>query len=140
MSLIEKLPSVVRLKAENAELRRELNAARAELETARRRQRPARLVVDGNPDYVYEEMISGTESHPVMKGVVGLLNARIVEMSDTATERPSLPMSLAGGVTRGYSEEERLYDAGGCALLADFLARIQEAAKPKDPEESTAAT
>lgn len=139
MSFIEKLPAVKRLRAANEALRRELEITRDELQRARKPRRPARLIVDGPSQQMLEEMLAGTESHPVTKAVIGLLNARVAEMSDAATERPSPTVPAGGGIMRGYSEEERLYDAGGCAQLADFLARIQEAAKPKEQEEEVPA-
>jgi hypothetical protein len=106
----------------------------------RTRRHPARLFEGEFSEQALEEMLIGTESHPIMKAVVGLLNIKVAEMGDAATERPALAIPTSGGMVRGYSEEERLYDAGGCAQAAEFLGRLQQLAKPKDAGESAAAS
>lgn len=112
-----------------------------EAERAKHQIRPARIVVQaGLSEDAIASMLNGTETLPVNRAITGLLTAKIIELSDTATDRPRPTIQLADQVVQGYTTEERLHDAGGASHLADMLARIQELSKPKELEKIEAAT
>lgn len=117
----------------------EVNALKGEiqLERAKRERRwgarPARMIVDkAMTEQAIEELLAGTETSGLMKAVQALITARVVELGDQATDRPrNTIVHRDGSVLAGYSQDERMHDAGGAANLAEMLARLQELAKPK---------
>lgn len=126
--LLNQLPLVKRLREQLLQTR---EAFRRELE--KNMKRPARLTVIGlMSDLAIEENLAGTETNSVMRSVCAIINAKIVELSDLATDRPRQNMDRPEGSVEGYSMDERLHDAGGAAHLADLLAKLQELSKPKE--------
>jgi hypothetical protein len=134
-NLIQKHPAVRRLQASHDELKKNLHATRHQLhlEMQRNAPRPARMIVEGGMSRAeLEEVLAGTESNPVTKALRAILNERIVELSDKCTDPPRERAETSGGTIPGYTAEERLYDAGRCAAVAELLEMLQDLSKPKD--------
>lgn len=82
----------------------------------KRKPKHARLQVEG---LMAEETalgkLAGTCHSDPVQAIEALLNHRIVQLSDTATNHP-------GSAT----PDERLFDSGGVHYLAEFLATLQD--------------
>lgn len=140
--LAMKLPAVRRLKASLEEKTKDLYATRQQLahHLMESKPRPARMVVEsGMSEESIGETLAGTQASPTMKAVCAIINARIVDLADTATDRPREPMQLTDRFVPGYSSDERLHDSGGVFHLADLLAQLQDLSKARDQNTSTRA-
>ena len=135
--LIESHPTVRQLRQNLDASNRTAWALKRELEEAQDRiakleRKPARIsMVPDMTEIAIEESLVGTENHPAVKAICTLLAVRIVELSDTATDRPRTQIQIGDQHVAGYSAEERMHDAGGCAHLAEFLGKLQVLTKPK---------
>lgn len=130
-----KLPAVKRLSASLDETRSNLYATREllRLEMEKNVTTPARLVVDGGmAAEAISEALAGTLKTPIMAAVLAVVNQKVVELCDRATDPPRQQVVLPDRVTPGYGSEERMHDAGGAACAADILETLQGLATPKD--------
>ena len=126
------LPAVRRAHAD-------LRAVKAEFERYRKFHgptSPARITIDKPmSEAEIEENLIGTQTLPVVRAINALIGNKLVELSDSATERPRQPQQTDLGLVAGYSADERMHDSGGSAALADLLSRIQDMSRPKSDEE-----
>lgn len=113
----EELKSV---KERNHHLNCEIRDWRAHAE----RRKSARLQVEG---LMAEETalgkLAGTHHSDPIQAIEALLNHRIVQLSDEATNPP-----------RAMTADERLFAAGGVHHVAEFLGLLQEATADRDVE------
>lgn len=95
---------------------REARIAQGELD-ALRAGRPARFVLEGAlPEDQLARRLAGTATNPIVGAVMALVDRKIVEMSDRATNPP----------TAENTAELRTYESGGANAIAEFKARLQE--------------
>lgn len=133
--LLMMFPSVRRLQAAYEESKKSVYVLREQLhqEMQRNAPRAARLIVKGAMSQAsVEEILAGTETNSVMQAVCAIINGKIVEVGDKACDRPRERRETAAGSFPGYSAEERTYDAGGNAYLAELLELLQDLSKPRD--------
>lgn len=92
------------------------NQAQAELEQLRQPRRVRFMLEAGLPEEQIVRRLAGTIETPAIQAVMALVDRKIVEMSDRATNPPSdaLPPDL------------RTYEAGGANAIAEFKSRLQD--------------
>lgn len=83
--------------------------------------RRARFKLEGGlPDEEIARRLVGQAETPVMQAVMALIDAKIVEMADRATNPPN----------EVNTADLRTYEAGGANAIAEFKTRLQEVARP----------
>lgn len=93
-------------------------------------RKPAHITLAGGmSELAIAEQLRGTESTPTVKAICAHLSAKIVLLSDRATDAPRTVCQVKGETIAGYSAEERLHDAGGASYLAEALGEIQDLTK-----------
>lgn len=94
-----------------------------------RRSRAARFVLEGGlAEAEIERRLTGTIKTPVIEAVMALVDRKIVEMSDRATNPP----------TATNTADLRVYEAGGANAIAEFKARLQDLTKPAEEKPAAA--
>jgi hypothetical protein len=107
---------------------REATAAAEELDRLRR-GRPARFIMD-QASMGEEEIarrLAGTQQNPALQAVMALVDRKIVEMSDRATNPPSAENTA----------DLRTYEAGGANAMTEFKTRLAGLTEPR-PETAKA--
>jgi hypothetical protein len=101
----------------------ELYAKKEEEARARTDSRRARFVlVTAVSDQEIARRLTGTITTPVVEAVMSLIDRKIVEMSDRATNAPS----------ETNTADLRTYEAGGANAIAEFKSRLQELTAPQE--------
>lgn len=86
--------------------------------------RRARFKLDAAlSDEEINRRLAGQSETPVLQAITALIDAKIVEMSDRATNPPS----------EINTPDLRTYEAGGANAIAEFKARLQELTRPLPP-------
>jgi hypothetical protein len=137
-----KHPAVKRLRASLDETARTLYATREvlRLEMAKNSPKQARLAVDGGMTAEsISEALAGTLETPIMKAVLSVVNQKVVELCDRATDAPRQQIVLPDRIIPGYGSEERMHDAGGAAHTAAVLEMLQDLSRPKDEKQEAQA-
>lgn len=89
--------------------------------------RRARFKLDGGlPEEEIQRRLAGQAETPVMQAVTALIDAKIVEMSDRATNPPS----------EINTQDLRTYESGGANAIAEFKARLQEVTCPMPAQQN----
>lgn len=113
--------------AENA--LREASAAHGALDQLRAGRRVRFLLEAGLPEEQVMRRLAGTHANPIVTAIMALVDRKIIEMSDRATNPPSVENTA----------ELRTYEAGGANAIAEFKARLQELTAEKEEEKKPAA-
>jgi hypothetical protein len=97
--------------------------------TMRRDRRVARFKLEGGlPEDQVARRLAGAQDAPLIQAVMALVDAKIVEMSDRATNPPS----------SANTPDLRTYEAGGANAIAEFKTRLQELTAATAEEEKPA--
>ena len=101
----------------------------SDLETARqnnatrRERRVARFALEATvSEAEVARRLAGTIKTPVVEAVMSLIDHKIIEMSDRATNPP----------TTANTPDLRTYEAGGANAIAELKARLQDLAAPQE--------
>lgn len=98
-------------------------------------RRPARFRLEGG---LSEELIAarlrGTQKSGVIEAVLAHIAAKVVGLSDRATDSPYGERVTAEGVTPAFTADERLHLAGQAAGVAEILRELQELTAPEEEE------
>lgn len=110
---------IQQLERENEDLRRN-NATRRE-------RRVARFALEAAiTEAEVARRLAGTIKSPVVEAVMSLIDRKIIEMSDRATNPP----------TTANTPDLRTYEAGGANAIAELKARLQDLATPQEEEKA----
>lgn len=130
----ERLKKAEALYASSVSNRAELARKIEDLEA----RRPARIE---NAAEMTEEQIAerlaGTENSPPVKAVLAKIGAKVIALSDQATDAPRGEIVTREGVIPAFTNDDRLHLAGGAAHLAELLRDLQALAKPRSVETPT---
>ena len=100
-----------------------------------KKRRPAKMESVGPmTEEAVAEALVGTETSQMVKAINAKITAKIVDLSDRATDAPRETMLIRGETVTGYTADQRMHDAGGAAHLADLLAELQEMTKARTTE------
>lgn len=89
--------------------------------------RPARFVHEAPlSETEVARRLAGTIKTPVLEAVMSLLDRKLVEMSDRATNPPS----------EVNTPDLRTYEAGGANAIAELKSRLEDLAKPQEEEKA----
>ena len=111
------------LRKDNAEL----CAALRKLE-----RKPARLeVAGGMTAQQIEDRLAGAHSSEPVRAILAKIGAKIIELSDRATDAPREQMETRDGVIPAFGHDDRIYVAGGAAALAELQSDLQELVKDR---------
>lgn len=92
---------------------------------------PARIVAEAvMTDEQIAKALAGSHESPPIKAVVAKMQARVVALSDRATDAPHGPIVTREGTIPAFTEEERLYLAGQASGVAELLGELQELTEP----------
>jgi hypothetical protein len=79
-------------------------------------------IAGGMADLEITRRLRGAHDSPIVQAVQALLDAKIVEMTDRATNPPSA----------ANTAELRTYESGGANAVAEFKVRLQELTAPAE--------